>query len=234
MYYSRESWIFLFFAYSLAGYIWEVVWVSLNQKKLQNRGFLFGPWLPIYGFGAIIVLHATLPVYDNLVAVYILGLVSATALEFVTGFIMLKLFKVRYWDYSKDVGNIKGYVCPRASLAWGMFSILLIKYIHPFFDDLLKYIPDQYATNLAGLLVVVFIADVIISAENALNFKATLEALLVDENNNGIPDILEEIPVHIRQRRQIAHAKIEKLITKHPTAVFDKRVESLVERLRSK
>ena len=104
--YSLEQWIILFFIYAFLGYIWEVAYVSVKNHKLTDRGFLYGPIVPIYGSGALIVLLATIPFRENLWLVFFCGMLAATALEYVTGWVMEKLFAVRYWDYS--VGRFFG------------------------------------------------------------------------------------------------------------------------------
>lgn len=132
--YSPGQWALLFFFYCFCGWVWESCYVSAKQHHWVNRGFLHGPLLPIYGSGAIIILFVTLPVADNLWLVYILGLLAATALEYVVGAVMERLFKVRYWDYTKQPFNLHGYICLTSSIAWGFFSILLVRFVHPPID----------------------------------------------------------------------------------------------------
>ena len=92
--YTTGQWVLLFFFYCFCGWVWESCYVSICQRRWVNRGFLNGPLLPIYGFGAIIILFATLPVEDNLYLVWLFGMLAATALEYVTGAAMEALFKV--------------------------------------------------------------------------------------------------------------------------------------------
>ena len=109
------NFIYMFFFYAVFGYIWEVIWVSFNQKKLTNRGFLYGPLLPIYGFGAVFITlfvdHAIARFNDSYIVIFFSGLIIATALEFITGYLIEKIFKVRYWDYTERLMNIKGLIC---------------------------------------------------------------------------------------------------------------------------
>lgn len=91
--YTTGQWVLLFFFYCFCGWVWESCYVSICQSRWVNRGFLNGPLLPIYGFGAIIILFATLPVEDNLYLVWLFGMLAATALEYVTGAAMEALFK---------------------------------------------------------------------------------------------------------------------------------------------
>lgn len=120
-----------FFFYSFVGWIWESSYVSILTKRLTNRGFLTGPMLPIYGIGAVVMLCATYPVQSSDVGIFLLGLIAATMLEYVTGVVMEALFQVRYWDYSDKKFNIQGHICLSSSLAWGVFTLLLIRVVHP-------------------------------------------------------------------------------------------------------
>ena len=117
--YTPGQWALLFFFYCFCGWVWESCYVSAKQRQWVNRGFLHGPLLPIYGSGAIIILFVTLPVADNLWLVYVLGMLAATLLEYVVGAVMEQLFKVRYWDYTKQPCNLHGYICLTSSIAWG-------------------------------------------------------------------------------------------------------------------
>lgn len=111
-----------FFFYSFVGWIWESSYVSILTKRLTNRGFLTGPMLPIYGSGAVVMLCATYPVQSSDIGIFLLGLIAATILEYVTGVVMEALFQVRYWDYSDKKFNIQGHICLSSSLAWAYFD----------------------------------------------------------------------------------------------------------------
>ena len=179
--YTPGQWALLFFFYCFYGWVWESCYVSARQRQWVNRGFLHGPLLPIYGSGAIIILFVTLPVADNLWLVYILGLLAATALEYVTGAAMEALFKVRYWDYSKQPFNLNGYICLTSSIAWGFFSILLVRFIHPPIDRLLHKLPDLLVNPLAGVIAALFIWDTVKSTKAAIDLREVLTKL-TEEN----------------------------------------------------
>ena len=179
--YTTGQWVLLFFFYCFCGWVWESCYVSLRQHRWVNRGFLHGPLLPIYGSGAIIILFATLPVAGNLWLVWLLGMLAATALEYVTGAAMEALFKVRYWDYSKQKFNLNGHICLSSSIAWGFFSILLVKFIHPPIGRLLADVPARLVDPLALVLTAVFTVDVVQSVQAALDLREVLSKL-TEEN----------------------------------------------------
>ena len=179
--YSAGQWVLLFFFYCFCGWVWESCYVSLCQRHWVNRGFLRGPLLPIYGSGAIIILFVTLPVAGNLWLVWLFGMLAATALEYVTGAAMEALFKVRYWDYSKQKFNLNGHICLSSSIAWGFFSILLVRFIHPPIGRLLADVPAWLVDPLALVLTAVFTVDVVQSVQAALDLKEVLSKL-TEEN----------------------------------------------------
>lgn len=179
--YSPGQWALLFFFYCLCGWVWESCYVSAKQHHWVNRGFLHGPLLPIYGSGAIIILFVTLPVADNLWLVYILGLLAATALEYVVGAVMERLFKVRYWDYTKQPFNLHGYICLTSSIAWGFFSILLVRFVHPPIDRLLHKLPALLVNPLAGIITAAFLYDTVTSTRAAIDLREVLTKL-TEEN----------------------------------------------------
>ena len=115
--YTIVQWLFFFYFYCFVGWCIESAYVSVRTRKLTNRGFMRGPFLPLYGSGAIMMLVVSMPFQDNILMVYAAGCVGATVLEYVTGVIMEALFKVRYWDYTKNKFNFQGHICLGTSLS---------------------------------------------------------------------------------------------------------------------
>ncbi len=181
--YTTGQWVLLFFFYCFCGWVWESCYVSLCQRRWVNRGFLHGPLLPIYGSGAIIILFVTLPVEDSLVLIWLLGMLAATALEYVVGTAMEKIFQVRYWDYSQHRFNLNGHICLSSSIAWGFFSILLVRFLHPPVGRLLGDIPSWCVDPLALVLTVAFTVDVVRSVQAALDLREMLSKL-TEENED--------------------------------------------------
>lgn len=172
--YSMEQWVFFFYLYCLLGWCFETTYVSLRLGRFVNRGFMRGPFLPIYGSGSIMMLIVSSPftgmaVPQRLIFTYLAGCIGATALEYVTGVTMEALFKVRYWDYSNKPFNFQGHICLSSTLAWGMFTVLMTEYWHKPFERFVLAIPS-------GVLSPVTIAlTAVISADFMLSFKAALD-----------------------------------------------------------
>lgn len=179
--YTAGQWALLFYFYCLCGWVWESCYVSLCQRRWVNRGFLHGPLLPIYGSGAILILFAVIPVADDLRLVWLFGMAAATVLEYVTGAAMERIFKVRYWDYSAQRFNLNGHICLTSSIAWGFFSILLVRFIHPPIGRLLSRVPALVVDPAALALTALFTADVVCSVQAALDLRDVLTRL-TDEN----------------------------------------------------
>ncbi|MEY8385869.1 hypothetical protein AALC17_01090 [Oscillospiraceae bacterium 38-13] len=179
--YTTGQWVLLFFFYCLCGWVWESCYVSLCQRRWVNRGFLHGPLLPIYGSGAILILLATIPVAEDLRLVWLFGMLAATALEYVTGDVMERIFKVRYWDYSNQKCSLNGHICLTSSIAWGFFSILLVRFVHPPVARLLARVPALCVDPLAFALTAAFTVDAVRSVQAALDLRDIL-AKAMEEN----------------------------------------------------
>ncbi len=175
--YSPAQWVLVFFLYSLAGWAWEVALTLVKERRLVNRGFLNGPMLPIYGFGAVCILLTCVPFKENLALVALVGAVSASVLEYFTGVLMESLFHVRYWDYSDMKFNVQGHICLLATATWAFFSVVVVGLVHPLARPYVLRIPDYAAIALSGTLVGLALFDTIISVRRALDLRALLESM---------------------------------------------------------
>ena len=191
--YTLHQWLLLLYLYCFIGWIWESCYVSLKKHKWVNRGFLKGPLLPIYGSGAVVVLISTLTVENNLLLVFVIGMISATILEYITGLAMEKLFHVRYWDYSKDPFNIKGHICLISSLAWGVFSVLLVRFVNPNIERLVIIIPNGISEVISYIITVFITIDAVQSFNEAMDLKNIL--IKFTERNDAINNIKKRIEI---------------------------------------
>lgn len=176
--YTVFQWMTFFYIYSFFGWIWESCYVSAKHGKWVNRGFLKGPMLPIYGSGAVMMLVVSFPFRGNYVLTYISGVIGATALEYVTGWVMEKLFKVRYWDYSNMKIQLHGYICLASSLTWGVFTLIMTDIIHPEISRLVDTIlSEELDAVIVIIITVIFVYDTVVSAKAALDMSKALEAM---------------------------------------------------------
>ena len=169
--YNGVQWLFLFYFYCFAGWCFESVFVSLKSHKWVNRGFMRGPFLPLYGSGAIMMLVVSMPYADNIPLTYVAGVFGATALEYVTGVAMVALFKMRYWDYSNRFLNFQGHICLRSSLTWGLFTVLMTRVIHRPIESMMYRIPGQVLYYATVVLTIYIVADFTLSFKAALDLR---------------------------------------------------------------
>ena len=175
--YAWYHWLTFFYIYCFFGWIFESTYVSLKQGRFVNRGFLRLPLLPLYGTGAVMMLWVSLPVKNNLFLVYISGVIAATILEYVTGYAMERLFKMKYWDYSNQRFNIHGYICLSSSIAWGFLTIFMTEIVHKPVEDLVLHLNPVLELTLLGIVSASFVADSIQSVREALDLGRALEAM---------------------------------------------------------
>ena len=123
--------LWFFFVYAFLGWCAEVGYAATKTGKFVNRGFLNGPWCPVYGFGVVIVLGCLEPLSGNLPLLFLGSVALTSALEWLTGFALEKLFHQRWWDYSNEPFNLTGYICLRFSLMWGFACLFVVKLLHP-------------------------------------------------------------------------------------------------------
>lgn len=149
--------------YAFLGWCLEVVYSTVHTGKFINRGFLNGPYCPIYGVGMIIVIVLLEPFKIN-IPIFFLGSVAITTiLELVTGFVLERIFNQKWWDYSMQPFNLKGYVCLGQSLVWGLACIFVIYIFQPFVNDFIHLMSGDVGRALLMFILAVFTIDVAIT-----------------------------------------------------------------------
>ncbi len=175
--YTITQWLFFFYFYCFFGWVFETTYVSVKSRRFVNRGFMRGPFLPIYGSGAIMMLVVSMPFQDNLVLTYLAGCVGATALELVTGVLMESLFKVRYWDYSNQKFNYKGHICLSSTVAWGFLTIFMTEFLHRGVEKVIMTVPYKIITCVTVIVTVYIIIDFTLSFKAAMDLRDVLIGL---------------------------------------------------------
>ena len=166
------KYILLFFFYSAAGWLLESVYCSIGEKKIVNRGFLTGPLCPIYGTAAIVMAVLIYnPFKDKPLIVFLLGIILCDIVEYITSYVMEKLFAARWWDYTYELCNINGRICLKHSLYWGVISVIFVGTIHPAVEKLYDKINGRYVYYIFAVVMLVFIADVTNSVIKALDIR---------------------------------------------------------------
>lgn len=173
--------LYWFFLYGVLGWCVEVVYAAIREHRLVNRGFLCGPICPIYGFGMVGLLHCVsrLPSGQEpgILTVFVVGMVLTTAIELIGGWVLFRLYHIRWWDYSHLKGNLGGYICPQFSLLWGLGSVLMVKVVHPLLAHSGQSLPLRVLLPLDGVLLVFFLVDVGVSTAAAIGLNKRLKEI---------------------------------------------------------
>ena len=235
--YAWYHWLTFFYIYCFFGWIFESTYVSLKQHHFVNRGFLRLPMLPLYGTGAVMMLWVSLPVKDNLLLVYCSGVVAATLLEYVTGYIMERLFKVRYWDYSSQKFNLHGYICLTSSIAWGFLTIFMTEIIHRPIERFVLNLPPSLEWCLLGIVSGCFVMDTIQSTREALSLAKTLESVSklradLEEMQVQLALLKAETEQNIENAKEELRAAVAENVEAHKEMVSARR-EALEEAVAS-
>lgn len=201
--YDLFQWMLFFFVYCFFGWCIESAIVSVSSRRLVNRGFLRIPMLPLYGFGAVLILFLTIPVQDMPWLVYVIGAVGATILEYFTGWAMECLFKMKYWDYSDKRIQLHGRICLSSSLFWGVLSVALTEYIHPPIEHWILGLNHLFVILITVCAFCIMLTDTIVSAKTALDLAKVLEHLeSVREEISALRTQLDDLKEDFKETSQ--------------------------------
>lgn len=228
----QMGWILMI--YSVLGWCVEVAYAAVHRGCFVNRGFLNGPVCPIYGFGILIVVLLLEPVKDNFALLFFGSVVLTSALEFLVGFIMERFFKDKWWDYSNNPFNIKGYICLEFSIIWGLGCVLVVDVVHPGIMDLINAIPYTLGKLLLPLLFVVLAADGIITLWALLKLPKRFKAMEeLEKAIHGLSDAMGENLIYKPVEKNVE--RLQSFEEKHPEVaekkqeytkdILDKRAE---------
>ncbi|AFA49575.1 putative ABC transporter permease [Acetobacterium woodii] len=190
MYYTLSLLFVYFFIYAVIGWMCEVVYCSIPEKKFINRGFLNGPYCPIYGVGALIIITFLIPYVSDPILVFFIGIILTSTLEYITSWGMEKLFHAKWWDYSDHKFNINGRVCLLNSLLFGILCVVLMYLVHPIVNDLVKSFSPFLIQVAATVAAVIFISDLVESTRETVSFNKKLTS--VYEATAELKDNLKE------------------------------------------
>lgn len=216
-----------FFLYSFIGWAMESIYISILQKKVINTGFLHGPFCPIYGFGAVVLYILLSPLKGNLIAIFCTGFIILSIWEYFVGFLLEKLFKTKYWDYSENKFNINGRVCLLNSIYWGLLSIFFIEIWNPIVEIQIQKIPQYIILYIDTVLIIYIIADMVSSSIKIINLpkrvnqikslhinlKEKLEELkkaTTEKQKVALQNVIDELKL----KQKINKIKIEKQVSK--------------------
>lgn len=222
--------VWIFIIYAFIGWCTEVSYAALDTGKFVNRGFLNGPYCPIYGCGVVIVVAALTPLQDNLLILFIGSFALTTALEFITGFLLEKVFHNKWWDYSNKPFNVKGYICLEFSVLWGLACTFIMKVIHPMIYKFITIIPHMIGVVLLVILMTAFAVDLCVTVSTILKFNKRLK--LMDEMAKKMHELSDEIGENIYESVTTVKEKSEEFQDTHEeliTKISDNLTEAKSE-----
>lgn len=233
------------FIYSVIGWICEVIFCKIVHGNWTNRGFLSGPYCPIYGFGALFILLLLWPVKENPILIFILSLIITTVLEYITSFAMEKIFNAKWWDYSNEPLNINGRICVGTAIPFGILGLILTYFIHPHITIFINLIPDWLINYLIGGLISLILLDIITTLSTLFNLKDKLEeAKLLAEKiseigkdkakNSELIKQLEDVKGSIIDKTNIFHNRIIEAFPKLEFKKYNKQFIELKENIINK
>ncbi|MBR0403546.1 putative ABC transporter permease [Candidatus Saccharibacteria bacterium] len=178
------TWFLYYVFYSVAGYLLELTHLTNPKKAFENRGFLFGPYCPIYGLGAIIIIAATKEVSMNPIFTYFISMFVCTTLEYITSFLMEKIFNMRWWDYSKMPYNLNGRICLKNSLLFGIGGMVIVYMTQPVVGNIVGGLDNAWLATLAIVSAVILIVDFVFSTIASYKVKNFVNDLYKDSTSH--------------------------------------------------
>ena len=189
------TYFILFLIYSFLGWTIEVIVTFYKDKKFVNRGFLLGPYCPIYGFSSIVMILYLNRYCDSFITVFLLAVVVCSIIEYLVSYLMEKLFNARWWDYSNRKFNINGRVCLENSIWFGLLGTLLIYVVNPFLYNLISKMSDNVLLIVGSFLLIIFVIDLIISLNVTFKIKSNITKLIkkdsTEEFNHKIKELID-------------------------------------------
>lgn len=183
--------VWIFIIYAFLGWCSEVAFAAVDRGIFVNRGFLNGPYCPIYGCGVLAVVVVLTPLKDNLLILYIGSFFLTSVIEFITGFVLEKVFHNKWWDYSDKPLNIMGYVCLKFSIIWGFACTFIMLILHPIIYGLIQVIPFILGIILLVIMMTAFAVDFVVTVLSIIKFNKRLK--LMDEIASKLKVVSNEI-----------------------------------------
>lgn len=240
MEYNIVTYFLLFMVYSVAGWIMEVTCKSFEAKKFINRGFMIGPYCPIYGWGAIFITILLKRYISDWIVLFFMSMITCGILEYLTSYVMEKLFHARWWDYSRRKYNINGRICLETLVPFGLLGLTIMYITNPIILNGLQNIPDNILNVIAIVLFVIFTIDGIVSLKVVSNVRATSTKLNKEAKTM---DNTEEITAKVKEILRNKSVLNRRLINAYPNLqtvlkkkkeVIKRKTDEIKEEIKSK
>ena len=187
--YNLLYWFLIFFIYSVIGFIIEITSCFIITKKFtMSRGYLLGPYIPVFGFGALFMISLLGKYRNDIIILFILSAVLCSTVEYFTSLLMEKIFKLRWWDYSKDKYNINGRICLKNGFLFGIGGVLIVRYFHPILENFLLSLNQNTIIIVGWIFAGIIIIDTIISTFTISKLKIDTSKYLKQDATNVVKE----------------------------------------------
>lgn len=188
-----SKYIILFFIYSVFGWLLENTTQLIEKHKVTNRGFLVGPYCPIYGVGALL-LHFLLGRYQNdPIVLFLLSIIICCSLEYITSYVMEKIFNARWWDYSTKKFNINGRICLETGIPFGLFGTISIYFFNPTIFSVMEKVPVGVLIFISFVISFSMLIDFAISFHIISRFESDAFRLREDSSDEISARVKEQL-----------------------------------------
>ncbi|MBU3214850.1 putative ABC transporter permease [Clostridium estertheticum] len=225
-----------FIVYSFMGWCLETVYTTIRKKEFVNRGFLHGPFCPIYGFAILSIIVLLKPIENNYIFLLLGSIFLTSLIEYITGYILETTFDSTWWDYSDEPYNLHGRICLKFSIIWGFISILILKVIHPYIEYTVNLIPLNPGVFLFYITLVYFILDFIITIITIIKLKSLLTQLITAYSE--LTDKFLDFKLNLGNTKSIPELriKLDQLIDLAETKMSRKKsnIENIVKEVKIK
>lgn len=188
-----RKYLCLFFVYSILGWCMESFRGYFKTGKFVNRGFLIGPYCPVYGLGVSLITFFLEKYVNDIIILFGMSIIICGLLEYFTSWIMEKVFKARWWDYHNRKFNINGRICLETLLPFGILGTILLKFFNPLILGLLNKIPYVVFVWLIRIILIIFIIDFIVSFNVILNFRKAAKQVEKEEAKDNTEEIVSKV-----------------------------------------
>ena len=224
------AYFFTFVIYSFAGWLMETLLYLIRDRKVVKRGFLFGPVCPIYGCGAVLCTAVLYGRGNNIFLVFVFGLLLCGTLEYITHFVLEKMFHAMWWDYSSRRFNIRGRVYLNGLLIFGAGAVLIVKVLQPLVFKLVYIIPNNVMYIMCFVFYTLFLVDfagtvsdlkgVIASVKHIQNLMITGTQKGVDLTHEQLIELNNKVMENETIAKSINHLQNENKIVERIKSVF--------------
>ncbi|MBK5240580.1 putative ABC transporter permease [Clostridium sp.] len=229
--------LFIYFIiYSFMGWCLETIYATINKKEFVNRGFLHGPFCPIYGFGCLSIIVFLKPIESNYIFLFLGSVLLTSVIEYITGYFLESAFNSTWWDYSDKPFNLHGRICLSFSIIWGFISIFILKVIHPYIVYIVNLIPTSSRIIFFYITLLYFSIDFTITVITIFRLKSLLTQL--NTVYLELNDKLSSFKLNLGNIKDISELKsrLDKVIESAEMKVSRKKsdIENIINELKIK